>query len=306
MNRDGRYAPSPSGPLHLGNLRTALLAWLFARAAEARFLIRVEDLDPDRSKPEHAERQLADLTALGIDWDDSLPPQSERLERYEKAISQLRSEGLIYECFCTRTEVREAASAPHGELPEGAYPGTCRDLSGPEREARRAAGRPAALRVRAGAARIEFEDRLRGPQAGIVDDFVVRRNDGVHGYLLASSVDDSEQGIGEVVRGRDLLDSVPRQIWLAGALGLPAIESWAHVPLVIGADGQRLAKRHGAVTLSDRRELGETPAEVLGLLASSLGLCEAGKAMRPQDLLAGFEASSLPTEDGLLAALEPQ
>ncbi len=306
MNRDGRYAPSPSGPLHLGNLRTALLAWLFARAAEARFLIRVEDLDPDRSKPEHAERQLADLTALGIDWDDSLPPQSERLERYEKAISQLRSEGLIYECFCTRTEVREAASAPHGELPEGAYPGACRDLSGPEREARRAAGRPAALRVRAGAARIEFEDRLRGPQAGIVDDFVVRRNDGVHGYLLASSVDDSEQGIGEVVRGRDLLDSVPRQIWLAGALGLPAIESWAHVPLVIGADGQRLAKRHGAVTLSDRRELGETPAEVLGLLASSLGLCEAGKAMRPQDLLAGFEASSLPTEDGLLAALEPQ
>lgn len=304
MNRDGRYAPSPSGPLHLGNLRTALLAWLFARAAGARFLIRVEDLDPDRSKPEHALGQLADLRALGIGWDEALPPQSSRRDRYEEAIDQLRSEGLIYECFCTRTEVREAASAPHGELPEGAYPGTCADLSEPERATRRAEGRPAALRVRAGAARIEFDDRLRGRQAGIVDDFVVRRNDGVHGYLLASSLDDSEQGIGEIVRGRDLLDSVPRQIWLARALDLPAIESWAHVPLVVGADGERLAKRHGAVTLSDRRALGEAPAEVLGLLASSVGLCEPGAAPRPEELLAAFEASTLPAEDGVVAAVE--
>lgn len=302
MNRDGRYAPSPSGDLHLGNLRTALLAWLFARSQDSRFVVRIDDLDPDRSDPRTADRQLADLRALGLDWDDAARPlrQSERGGAYAEAIERLADDGLIYECFCSRREIREASSATHGELPEGAYPGTCLKLTRAEREQRRRAGHPAALRVRAGGAEIAFSDRLRGDRAGLVDDFVVRRKDGAHGYLLAVVVDDAAQGVGEVVRGADLLGSSPRQIWLAEALGLPAIESWAHVPLILGPDGRRLAKRHGAVSLADRGALGETPAEVLGLLASSLGLCEPGDRPRPADLLPNFEPVSLPTADGPL------
>ena len=302
MNRDGRYAPSPTGALHLGNLRTALGAWLLARSAGASFSLRIEDLDPDRSRPEHARRQLDDLAALGLDWDQQLPPQSTRQRRYEEAVELLAARGLLYECYCTRTEIREAASAPHGELPEGAYPGTCRDLVERERAARRAEGRPAALRVRAGGARVEFEDRLQGLCRGTVDDFVVRRNDGVHGYLLATTVDDCEQGIGEVVRGRDLLDSVPRQVWIADKLDLPAIESWAHLPLVLGPDGERLAKRHGAVTLADRQALGESSAQTVGLLAASLGLCEPGAPASPAELLAGFDPGALPRADAPLEA----
>lgn len=303
MNRDGRYAPSPSGDLHLGNLRTALLAWLFARSQDSRFVVRIDDLDPDRSDPRIADRQLADLRALGLDWDEAERPlrQSDRGGAYAAALERLAAAGLIYECFCSRREIREAPSAPHGELPEGAYPGTCRTLSSAERERRQRAGQPAALRVRAGAAEVSFADRLHGACSGVVDDFVVRRKDGAHGYLLAVAVDDAAQGIGEVVRGADLLASSPRQIWLAKALGLPAIESWAHVPLVLGPDGRRLAKRHGAVSLADRTALGETPTAVLGLLASSLGLCEPGDRPRPRDLLAGFEPDSLPTAEASVA-----
>jgi glutamyl-tRNA synthetase len=302
LNRDGRYAPSPSGDLHLGNLRTALLAWLFARSQGSRFVVRIDDLDPERSDPRIADRQLADLGALGLEWDEAERPlrQSERGEAYAAALERLDAAGLIYECFCSRREIREASSAPHGELPEGAYPGTCQKLSAAERERRHGAGHPAALRVRARAAEITFGDRLRGTCTGVVDDFVVRRKDGAHGYLLAVVVDDAAQRIGEVVRGADLLSSSPRQIWLAEALGLPAIESWAHVPLVLGPDGRRLAKRHGAVSLADRRALGETPAEVLGLLASSLGLCDPGDRPRPRDLLRDFEPSSLPTAEASL------
>jgi glutamyl-tRNA synthetase len=303
LNRDGRYAPSPSGDLHLGNLRTALLAWLFARSEGARFVVRIDDLDPDRSDPQTADRQLADLRALGLEWDEAERPlrQSEREGAYVEALERLTSSGLIYECFCSRREIREAPSAPHGKQPEGSYPGTCLKLSAAERRERHRAGHPAALRVRAGGAAVAFEDRLWGARTGGVDDFVVRRKDGAHGYLLAVVVDDAAQGIGEIVRGSDLLGSSPRQIWLAEALGLPPIESWAHVPLVLGPDGRRLAKRHGAVTLSDRRALGESPAEVLGLLASSLGLCEPGERPLPEDLLAGFDPDSIPTADATLA-----
>src|SRR5919197_729326 len=218
---DGRFAPSPTGTLHLGNLRTALLAWLFARSQDARFLLRMEDLDTGRVRERFYDEQLHDLAALGVDWDGPVVRQSERLELYADAIAQLRADGLIYECWCTRAEIREAASAPHGDLPEGAYPGTCLRLTATERADRRASGRPPALRVDAHAARIAFEDRLQGHHEGVVDDFVVRRNDGAFAYNLAVVVDDGAQGIGEVVRGADLLDSTPRQLWLPHQLRIP-------------------------------------------------------------------------------------
>lgn len=268
MPPDGRFAPSPTGPLHIGSLRTALAAWLFARSQSARFYLRIEDLDPQRSRREFERGQVADLQSLGIDWDGPPMRQSDRMARYQEALDRLGAEERLYPCFCTRAEMREAASAPHGDLPEGAYPGTCRALSPPQQRARVAAGRPFALRLRADAERIEFDDRLLGRCAGVVDDFVVRRADGVPAYQLAVVVDDAAQGIGEVVRGADLADSTPRQILLARLLGVP-VPAYAHVPLVLGPDGSRLAKRHGAATLEQRAE----PAPVtLAYLAHTLGL----------------------------------
>jgi glutamyl-tRNA synthetase len=192
---NGRFAPSPTGTLHLGNLRTALLAWLFARSAASRFIVRMEDLDPGRVRPGAAEEQLADLAAIGVDWDGEVVYQSARLDRYAEAIAVLRGEGRVYECFCTRAEIRAAASAPHGPLPEGAYPGTCLRLSAAELAEKRASGRPPALRVRADAAHVRFQDRLHGPQEGVVDDFVVQRNDGAPAYNLAVVVDDAAPAV---------------------------------------------------------------------------------------------------------------
>ena len=288
MDSDGRFAPSPTGSLHVGNLRTALLAWLFARSQSGRFLVRVEDLDAGRVRPEYETEQLADLRALGLDWDGPVVRQSERAPLYAAALERLDAQGLLYPCWCTRAEIREAASAPHGALPEGAYPGTCLRLTAAERDARRAGGRPAALRVRADGARVAFEDRVCGPVEGVVDDFVVRRNDGVCAYNLAVVVDDGEQGIAEVVRGADLLDSTPRQLWLGARLGLAAPRH-AHVPLVLGPDGARLAKRHGAVTLADRARLGQSPEDVRAELAASVGLAETGERPAPDELVGRFD-----------------
>ncbi|MGH2967928.1 MAG: tRNA glutamyl-Q(34) synthetase GluQRS [Solirubrobacteraceae bacterium] len=289
MSADGRFAPSPTGTLHLGNLRTALLAWLFARSAGARFLMRMEDLDVARVRPGSAEEQLADLAGIGIDWDGAVGFQSARMSSYSSALEQLRRDGRVYECFCTRAEIRAAASAPHGPLPEGAYPGTCLRLSAAELAERRRDGRPPALRVRAGGERVAFSDRLLGRVEGVVDDFVVRRNDGAPAYNLAVVVDDAAQGIGEVVRGADLVDSTPRQLWLARALGVAAPQSYAHVPLVLGPDGARLAKRHGDVTLR------EVPADAaLAWMASSLGFAGARTA---HELLAAFDPARLSSAD---------
>ncbi len=287
----GRFAPSPTGDLHLGNLRTAVLAWLFARFAGARFLVRMEDLDSGRVRPRAAERQLADLAALGLDWDGTVEFQSERTEVYESAVDRLRAADLVYECFCTRAEIREAVSAPHGLSPDGAYPGTCARLSDEERARRSNAGRRAALRVRAGGTEIEFHDRIMGPRRGRVDDFVVRRTDGAFAYNLAVVVDDAAQGIDEVVRGADLLDTTPRQLRLAGLLQLEA-PRFAHVPLVLGPDGARLAKRHGSVTLRDM-----APELALRWIASSLGLARPGdETLDARALLERFEPQSLPLE----------
>jgi glutamyl-tRNA synthetase len=300
VNRTGRYAPSPTGTLHLGNLRTALLAWLYARAQGAPFLLRVEDLDAGRVRAHLEAEQLADLHTLGLDWDGEVVRQSERLDGYAAALTRLEADGSVYPCWCTRAEIREAASAPHGPLPEGHYPGTCRRLTAAQRAEREASGRPPALRVDAGAARVAFTDRLHGPQEGVVDDFVVRRNDGAFAYNLAVVVDDGAQGVGEVVRGDDLLDSTPRQLWLAARLGLPE-PSFAHVPLVLGGDGARLAKRHGAVTLADRLELGEPVDAIRARLAASVGLCDPAERPSPAELVARFDpAAFAPPPSGPL------
>lgn len=283
----GRFAPSPSGDLHLGNLRTALLAWLFARSTGRAFGIRIEDLD--RVRPGAAERQLADLAALGLTWDGPVTRQSERTSLHHAAIARLTAAGLTYECYCTRREIQQAVTAPHG--PMGAYPGTCRDLTDAERAQRRALGRPAALRLRSGTTEFEITDEIHGRYRGLVDDFVLRRGDGLPAYNLAVVVDDADQGFDQVVRGDDLLPSTPRQAYLAALLGLSA-PRYAHVPLVLNADGKRLAKRDGAVTLADRAALGETPRQVFALLADSLGYTASG----PEELLRQFHPEQLPTE----------
>jgi glutamyl-tRNA synthetase len=281
----GRFAPSPSGDLHIGNLRTALLAWLCARQSGREFVLRVEDLDRVRAGSE--QRQLADLTAIGLDWDGAVTRQSERARFYDAALASLAGRGLVFECFCTRREVLEAPSAPHA--PPGSYPGTCRHLSDAEREARRLE-RPAALRLRAAVDAFTVQDALHGTLTGVVDDFVLRRGDGAVAYNLAVVVDDAQQGIDQVVRGDDLLSSAPRQAYLASLLGSTPPE-YVHVPLAVNAEGQRLAKRDGAVTLAD---LG---ARTFGLIAESLGL----RGTRPQELLATFSIDRIPREPWVFA-----
>lgn len=262
----GRFAPSPSGELHVGNLRTALLAWLFARASGRRFLMRVEDLDRARAGAEAI--QLRDLAAVGLDWDGEVVRQTERAGLYGDAIERLAAAGLTYECYCTRREIQEAPSAPHA--PQGAYPGTCRDLTEAER-ARRRAERPAAVRLRSAVTEWAVTDVLHGRYSGVVDDFVLRRNDGVVAYNLAVVVDDAAQGVDQVVRGDDLLPSAPRQAYLAGLLGL-RVPEYAHVPLVLNPAGRRLAKRDGAVTLSELAAAGVPAERVTALLLESVGL----------------------------------
>ncbi|OUZ07874.1 tRNA glutamyl-Q(34) synthetase GluQRS [Aeromicrobium sp. PE09-221] len=281
MSATGRFAPSPSGDLHIGNLRTALLAWLFARSTGRAFLIRLEDLD--RARPGAAERQLEDLRALGLDWDGDPVRQTGRRALYDTAIDRLVADGRTFECFCTRREILEAPSAPH--RPPGAYPGTCRELSEAERATRRAERTPA-IRLRADVEAWTVQDLLHGEVTADVDDFVLRRGDGVPAYNLAVVVDDDEQGVDQVVRGDDLLTSAPRQAHLADLLGLD-IPKYAHVPLALNAAGQRLAKRDGAVTY---RELTERGVDVFATIAESLGL----PGSTPRQLLDSFDPATLP------------
>jgi glutamyl-tRNA synthetase len=293
----GRFAPTPSGDLHLGNLRTALLAWCFARHDGGRFLIRVEDLTTGAA-PLRVAEQLEDLAAIGITHDGPIVAQSERTALYDAAIEQLERQGLLYPCYCSRRDIREAAAAPHGPLPDGAYPGTCRDLTPAERAERAAHGRPPALRLRAGGVAAGLSDGGADGGVGAVDDFVVRRGDGVAAYNLAVVVDDAEQGVDQVVRGADLVETTPRQVLLQQLLGLPT-PAYVHVPLVLGSDGERLSKRHGAVGLRDRLDLGWTVEQVVGLLGASIGLAESGEPLTAAQVLDRFDPSTLAIADHL-------
>ena len=279
----GRFAPSPSADLHIGNLRTAVLAWLFARSTGRGFLLRVEDLD-DRASGDAAARQLADLTAIGVTWDEPPDYQHQHTARYQAVVDDLAARGLTYECYCSRKDILQAPRAPHA--PEGAYPGTCRNLSDSVRAQRRASGRPPALRLRSDTHEFTVTDLLHGDYTGVVDDFVLRRGDGVPAYNLAVVVDDAAQHIDQVVRGDDLLSSSPRHAYLGALLGYPA-PTYAHVPLVLNTAGKRLAKRDGAVTLSDIG-LAETQAQI----AASLGFT----ATAPAAMLAEFDPARLPRQ----------
>lgn len=291
----GRYAPSPTGHLHLGNARTALLAWLHARAAGGAFVMRIEDLDPGRSRAHFERDLLQDLRWLGLDWDEGPDVggphgpyrQSERTDRYEAAVSRLET----YPCTCTRREVREASSAPHGAEP--VYPGTC--VRGPAHP-----DRPAALRWRTPAGAVEVDDLVCGPRREdvrrAVGDFVLQRADGAFGYQLAVVVDDAAMGITHVVRGQDLIGSTPRQCLLQAALGVPR-PVHAHVPLVRGPDGDKLSKRHGRPDLYALRTGGADPRRVVAQLARTLSLVPPDvEAVSPGELVDGFDLGRLPLD----------
>jgi glutamyl-tRNA synthetase len=296
----GRYAPSPTGALHLGNLRTALLAWLWARHVRGRFVLRMEDLDLPRARPGAATAILADLRWLGLDWDEGPDvgglygpyTQSARQALYDAALARLRARGLLYPCYCTRAELARIASAPQGGDEPGRYPGACRDLTGAERARREAEGRRPALRFRAPDAPINFVDRVAGRVsenvAETTGDFVVTRSDGIVSYQLAVVVDDALMGITQVVRGADLLASTARQLALYDALGYPRPTEYAHVPLLLDTSGARMAKRDASQGLAALRERGMTSAHVLGMLAASCGLWPASEPATPDALLAAF------------------
>jgi glutamyl-tRNA synthetase len=286
----GRYAPSPTGTFHLGNLRTAVAASLFARSAGSKFLLRWEDLDTT-ADPRHEVTQLADLVALGVDFDGTVVRPSERIVAYADVIADLTRQGLTYPCWCSRREIREAAAAPHGTL--GSYPGTCRNLGTDEIAAHEDTGRPPALRLRTDNSQVEITDSLRGAVTQQMDDIVLRRGDGTPAYNLVVVVDDEFQGVAEVVRGDDLLDSTPRHAYLQRSLGL-AEPTWTHVPLVTDAFGDRLAKRDGSAGLEEWQRFGGTVGGLLAAFGRTLGIDTKGPATM-NDLLGAFDPGAIPS-----------
>ena len=303
----GRLAPSPTGALHLGNARTFLLAWLSVRAQGGRVILRIEDLDGPRVKQGATDGAIDDLRWLGLDWDEG-PDfggphgpylQSARTPLYETGIENLRRQGLVYPCVCTRSDIERAASAPHPGEEGPRYPGTCRDRFESEAAAQDACGRSPALRFRVQPDPVAFEDLNHGSMsvdvADQVGDFVVLKGNGTAAYQLAVVVDDAAMRITEVVRGDDLIASTPRQLLLYHALDL-APPSLRHVPLVLGPDGLRLAKRHGDTRVATFRKQGIAPSRLVGLLAQWCGLVPPGSERMPRDLVHGFDWQRVPHE----------
>ena len=295
----GRFAPTPSGRMHLGNAFSCLLAWLAARSAGGRMILRIEDLDPRAQDPLAARLVMDDLAWLGLDWDEGPFFQSRRTDVYAEAISRLEARGLTYPCFCTRSELH-ASTAPHASDGTYVYQGTCRNLS-PAEVARRSRVRPPATRLRVPdatdpAAVVRFRDLVCGPQeenlARECGDFLVRRSDGVVAYQLAVVVDDALMGVTQVVRGRDLLGSVARQIYLHHLLGSEP-PSFAHVPLLVAPDGRRLSKRDRDLDLGFIRGHEQGPERVVGILAHAAGLAEKDESMSAANLVPRFSWEAL-------------
>lgn len=292
--------------MHIGNARTALLAWLDARRKGGRFILRIEDIDKPRCKPPYYRLLIEDLRYLGIDWDEGPDiggpcgpyTQSEKLDAYEEAVRRLEAKGLLYPCYCSRAELLAIASAPHGLGGEGpAYPGTCRSLTADERAERERRKTPS-LRFRLPEHGIAFHDGAAGPQQfapGAGGDFVVRRADGIVSYQLAVVVDDAAMGITDVVRGADLLDSTPRQLYLFEALELPP-PRYVHVPLLCGPDGKRLAKRHGDLSIRALRERGVRPETIVGAIAAVSGMHDRAEPIAAHELIASFDPASVPAD----------
>ena len=294
-----RLAPSPTGALHLGNARTFLVNWLLARRNNWTILLRIEDLDGPRTKKGADQQAIDDLRWLGLDWDEGPLYQSPRMPAYRAAIDRLLASNHAYPCVCSRAEVHSAASAPHAEDGSAIYPGTCRGRFKSVEDATRATGKPPAIRFRVPEETIEFADQFAGPQRFDVSrdlgDFVIAKSDGTPAYQLAVVVDDADMNVTHVLRGDDLLDSTPRQILLYRALDLShRLSTYFHLPLVIGPDHRRLAKRHGDTRLSFYRDRGVSPGRILHLIARWSGMTVNGEPTTAADLLPHFDLSSVP------------
>jgi glutamyl-tRNA synthetase len=291
-----RLAPSPTGALHPGNARTFLINWLLARQNGWAITLRIDDLDGPRIKPAAAQQAMDDLAWLGIDWDDGPVWQSQRRAVYADAVQKLLAGGLAYPCICTRKDVDAAAGAPHADDGSAVYPGTCRGRFASIEKAAAFAGRPPAIRFRVPDRTVTWNDRVAGPQAigmSRLGDFVIAKADGTPAYQLAVVVDDAAAGVTEVVRGDDLLDSTPRQILLYEAMGIAKqIPDYWHVPLVVGTDGRRLAKRHGDSRLAEYRRRGVPASAVVTLLAKWCGID--GTASTAAELVGRFDLAKLP------------
>ena len=300
----GRFAPSPSGRMHLGNAFSALMAWLSVRSKAGTMILRMEDLDPARSKEHFARSILDDMAWLGLEWDEGPDKggahgpyrQSARRARHEQCLVRLADLGLLYPCYCSRAELHDPARAPHLGQAEPVYPGTCRGLSEQDRAARQASDRGPALRVKVGPAKLAFTDLVLGRQEQELSqqcgDFILRRGDGVCAYQLAVVADDAAQAVSEVVRGADLLSSTPRQIYLFQTLGF-APPNFAHVPLLVDPNGQRLSKRRQDTDLGRLREMGVTAETIIGYLAWKAGLLDGFRAVSPGELLTGFHLADM-------------
>ncbi len=291
----GRLAPSPTGVLHLGNVRSFLLAWLSIRSRGGQILLRIEDIDGPRVRPELIEQTIEGLLWLGFDWDGDAVIQSTRSALHEAAAERLLSSGLAYPCVCSRREIEESASAPHEATLDGpVYPGTCFGKFSSVEEARAKTGRDPALRFRVRRGSVPFEDRFLGRQPGaICGDFVICKRDRGAAYQLAVVVDDAAQGVTEVLRADDLLPSTPRQLLLYRELGWTPPQ-FIHVPLVVGHDGRRLAKRHGDTSIEHFRRRGVTPERLIGRVAELAGLVGPNHACRPESLIDTFDLASVP------------
>jgi glutamyl-tRNA synthetase len=298
-----RLAPSPTGAQHIGNARSYLIAWLAARSCGGRVVLRIEDIDSPRVKPGAAEQACHDLRWLGIDWDEGPYVQTQRLALYEEALVQLERHELVYPCTCTRGDIGQAASAPHAEHEGPVYPGTCAGRR--VADAAHLGNRPFAWRLRAAPGPWRFDDMFLGPTkvdpAAHGGEFVVWKSAGTPAYQLAVVVDDAANGITQVIRGADLVPSTPRQLQLYQALGLKP-PAFAHVPLVVGPDGRRLAKRHGDTRLSTLREAGVKAEALLGLLAWSCGWQEDIAPIGLNDLVPRFRLDTIPRRPFMLEA----